>query len=209
MAIHEHVVETYAKQATIYDRRFKDYLEGTLSPLLERLALRGDEKILDLACGTGELERRLFAKNKTQPVWGFDISQEMLDLAKIKNAEAPNFQIICGDSRQLPFENNQFDVITICSAFHYMREPEKVLAECARVLKPGGRFVVVDWCYDFWRGKFYHLFRSLFFPAHYNVYGLKEFKKMLSQAGLTPVFDRTFFVEMIWSMMHVEACKKI
>lgn len=205
--IHQTVVQSYAKQAHKYDRRFKNYLEGTLSVALDFMKLTGSEKILDVACGTGELEIRIFKQFPNQSIVGVDVSEDMLRQAAEKIGVQKNLILKAADSRELPFNDNQFDIVVTCSAFHYMREPEKVLKEFARVLKPGGRVILLDWCRDFLNGKIYHYFRKIFFPAHYDVYGLEQMKEMMRAAGLNPIAEKTFKVETIWRMMCVEARK--
>ncbi len=205
--IHEEVVQSYAKQAHKYDRRFKNYLEGSLGAALEMMRLTGKERILDVACGTGELERRILEHFPHQPICGVDVSQHMLNLAQAKLAQYPHLEFKQADSRHLPQDRGSFDLVVTCSAFHYMREPEKVLAEISRVLVPGGRFIIVDWCRDFLFGKLYHYFRSAFFPAHYDVYGLRQMKEMMLEAGLQPQNHQTFTVRFIWKMMCVEGVK--
>ena len=205
--VHHSVVRSYARQARVYDRLFKNYLDGTLSTALDLMELKGHERILDVACGTGELERKIFEVYPKQIVEGIDISEEMLRLARIKLLQFPQLNLVCGDSRHLPFPNNRFDIVVSCSAFHYMREPQKVLAEAARVLKPGGKLIIIDWCYDFLFGKIYHRFRRIFFPSHYRVYGLAELQDMMRTAGLTPTTHDTFSVQFTWRMMGVVSVK--
>ena len=205
---HTKVVKSYARQAWFYDWRFKNYLEETLRVALEALRLTGKEKILDVACGTGELERRIFDKFPQQPVWGVDISQHMLDLAHEKLGSKNNLILKQCDSQKIPFDDGQFDHVVTCSAFHYMREPQKVINEFARVLKPGGSVVLLDWCWDFFNAKVYHYFRKIFFPAHYRVYSLQEIRQMYEKAGLKVTQEKTFTVRVIWRMMCVTGEKK-
>ncbi len=207
--IHHHqVVKSYAKQAHKYDRRFKGYLDGTLSVAIEAMHLSGNERVLDLACGTGELERRLVSSYPKLPLTGIDLSEAMLDLARNKLHRYPHIVLKQADGRSIPFPDHSFDVVVSCSAFHYMREPDKVLGEINRVLVKGGRFILIDWCHDFLFAKFYHLFRSAFVPAHYAVYGLDEIQSMMKKAGLNPVNFDTFTVQFVWKMMCVEGVKR-
>lgn len=204
---HHHVVRSYAKQAHKYDRRFKGYLDGTLSVAIEAMDLSGNEKVLDLACGTGELERRLISTYPKLNLTGIDLSEAMLDLARGKLSRHPQVVLKQADSRQIPFPDHSFDIVVSCSAFHYMREPDKVLREIHRVLVKGGRFILIDWCRDFLFAKFYHLFRSAFVPAHYTVYGLEEIQRMMKKGKLKPVSHETFTVQFVWKMMCVEGVK--
>ena len=54
-----------------------------------------------------------------------------------------------GWAEQLPFAAGQFDAVVSCNMFHYIRRPAEALREMRRVLRPGGRLIVTDWCDDF------------------------------------------------------------
>lgn len=205
---HQKVIKSYARQAHKYDRRFKNYLEGSLGAALLAMDLRGTENILDVACGTGELEKKILEKFPHQKIWGIDLSENMLSQARQKVNSYPNVSFEKADSRKLPFASASFDVVVSSSALHYMKEPEKVFSECARVLSSGGQLIIVDWCRDFLFAKIYHLFRKSFVPAHHDVYGLEKLKEMMSLAGLAPIDEKTFTVRFFWKMMMVKALKK-
>ena len=67
------------------------------------------------------------------------VARANLDRAGIANA-----QVRLGDIYHLPFARNSFDVVTIHQVLHYLDDPERALAEAARVLRPGGRLLIVD-----------------------------------------------------------------
>ncbi|MBI4236978.1 MAG: class I SAM-dependent methyltransferase [Deltaproteobacteria bacterium] len=203
----EKVITSYARMASVYDRRFRGYIARTISTALEMLQLTGTERILDVACGTGELERRILEVHPQQPIWGIDLTEEMLVAAREKLGEVPNIQWERADSRYLPFPDAHFDIVVTLSAFHYMREPQRVVNEFARVVRPGGRVVVLDWCRDFLFAQLYHLMRKVFFPQHYRVYHLAEMQQLMRDAGLTPADYRQFTVLGMWKMMCVEGKK--
>lgn len=109
-------------------------------------------KILDLCCGTGDLGLWLarLAGNETR-VFGLDYSEPMLNLALHKLAKYELNKavvLIIGDVSMLPFTSGYFDSIGISFAFRNLtfKNPmtDKYLAEIMRVLKPGGRFVIVE-----------------------------------------------------------------
>jgi ArsR family transcriptional regulator len=64
--------------------------------------------------------------------------------ANLDKAGVANAQVRQGDIQHLPFGRNAFDVVTIHQVLHYLDEPERAIAEAARVLRPGGRLLVVD-----------------------------------------------------------------
>lgn len=103
---------------------------------VEALQLQPRARVLDLACGTGDLCRDLAAGGH-EPV-GIDFSAGMLTAART------NAPLVRGDGAALPFRSTSFDAITCGFALRNFVELGTVLAECARILKPSGRLAAVD-----------------------------------------------------------------
>ncbi len=103
------------------------------APVLELLAARRGERILDLGCGDGALTARLAALGAI--VLGVDAAPDMVAAAQARGLDA---RVIAGQS--LPFVG-EFDAVFSNAALHWMRPPETVLDGVHRALKPGGRFV--------------------------------------------------------------------
>jgi ubiquinone/menaquinone biosynthesis C-methylase UbiE len=99
---------------------------------------------LDLGTGTGRI-LKLLAPIAAEAI-GIDSSREMLAIAR-SNLEAAGLrqaQVRHGDINALPFANGFADLVTIHQVLHYLDEPGRAIAEAARVLKAGGRLIVVD-----------------------------------------------------------------
>ncbi|MCR4816628.1 MAG: ubiquinone/menaquinone biosynthesis methyltransferase [Bacteroidales bacterium] len=99
--------------------------------------LRG--KALDVACGTGDMCVELMKRGCD--VTGVDISGEMLSIARQKTASA-NLQT--GDAEALPFADDVFDAVTCAFGIRNFEHLEKGLSEMLRVLRPGGRMVILE-----------------------------------------------------------------
>jgi demethylmenaquinone methyltransferase/2-methoxy-6-polyprenyl-1,4-benzoquinol methylase len=102
--------------------------------------------ILDVATGTGDLAIEI-CKIDPVEVYGVDISAEMLAVANRKiNAKRLHMtiQLREGDSENLPFEDNFFDAVTVAFGVRNFENLSKGLAEMHRVLRPGGRLVVLE-----------------------------------------------------------------
>lgn len=105
------------------------------------------QHILDVATGTGDFAFEALKILKPQQITGVDISRGMLDIAEQKIAKrglSNLFKVKLGDSEQLPFEANTFDAITVAYGVRNFEDLEKGLADMLRVLKPGGKAVVLE-----------------------------------------------------------------
>jgi demethylmenaquinone methyltransferase/2-methoxy-6-polyprenyl-1,4-benzoquinol methylase len=104
---------------------------------------------LDCACGTGDLTRAL-ADGGAARVTGLDFTAEMLDIARTKrlapkrSPRHPNIDYIQGDAMALPFADASFDIVTIAFGLRNVSDPARALAEFRRVLRPGGRLVILE-----------------------------------------------------------------
>ncbi len=96
-----------------------------------------DLKILDVGCGGGFLTNYLSERYST--VIGLDASESSLEIAK-KRDISKKVDYIIGDAYKLPYENESMDVVCAMDFLEHVESPEKVVAECARILKPGGVF---------------------------------------------------------------------
>jgi ArsR family transcriptional regulator len=100
--------------------------------------------LLDVGTGTGRMAE-LFA-SRSASVTAFDKSPEMLRIARarLQHLPAPEVHLVQGDFTALPFEETHFDTVLFHQVLHYAQAPEDVLAEAARVTKPGGQIAVID-----------------------------------------------------------------
>ncbi len=100
--------------------------------------------VLDVGTGTGRI-LELLSPNARRAV-GVDLSPAMLGVARatVDAAARPNAQVRHGDMYHLPFAPASFDVIVFHQVLHYADDPASAVAEAARVLRPGGRVLVVD-----------------------------------------------------------------
>ncbi len=104
--------------------------------------------VLDCACGTGDLTEA-FARAGAARVVGLDFTQEMLDVAGRRHAKlAPGLRerihYVNADAQALPFEDGTFDVVSIAFGIRNVTSPAKAVGEFRRVLRPGGRVVILE-----------------------------------------------------------------
>ena len=106
--------------------------------------LSGGEEILELAPGPGYLSIEL-AKLGNFRITGLDISETFVEIARKNAREAGvNIDFRCGDASRMPFEENAFDFIVCRAAFKNFSRPVTALNEMHRVLKSGGRALILD-----------------------------------------------------------------
>ncbi|MFH1485204.1 MAG: class I SAM-dependent methyltransferase [Chloroflexota bacterium] len=110
-------------------------------------------KAIDIGCGPGMLAIELARRAPGLEVVGLDLSEGMLETARENAsraglAEAVTFQ--GGDALDIPFSDASFDLAVSTMSLHHWTEPVKVLNEIARILRPGGKFVVLDLRRDSW-----------------------------------------------------------
>ena len=99
--------------------------------------------VLDLCAGTLDLTRMVLDQGAAH-VHAADFSAQMLSIGEAKLKEDEPYTIHCVDARKLPFEDNSIDGIICGFGLRNVPEVSLALAECARVLRPGGRLVVLD-----------------------------------------------------------------
>jgi trans-aconitate methyltransferase len=120
--------------ATLYDGKH-GFVWQHGAALVELLAPRPGERILDLGCGTGHLTARVAAAGAG--VVGLDHSAEMLAQAR---AAYPGIEFVQGDARAFAFAK-PFDAVFSNATLHWVRPPESAVRRVYEALKPGGRFV--------------------------------------------------------------------
>ncbi len=105
------------------------------------------KQILDVATGTGDFAFEAIRILKPDQVTGVDISEGMLAIARekiIKRKLQDVFTVGMGDSEKLLFEDNRFDAVTVAFGVRNFEHLEKGLADMLRVLKPGGKAVILE-----------------------------------------------------------------
>jgi len=123
---------------------FRAQLAARLRDILE---LRGSEYVLDIATGTGRFAGGIAERLTTGVVVGIDTAAAMLRVGReeIENVLFDGYCQIIGVAQTLPFASEIFDRAFVAFSFHHFGgPPEGIVREAHRVLKPGGRFVILD-----------------------------------------------------------------
>ena len=101
--------------------------------------------ILDVGCGTGVFAALIRESLPQAKVWGVDLVAAMLAKGRFRwQAHRGAVVPVQGDSERLPFSDGAFDVVTCANSFHHYPHQQRAVNEMHRVLKPGGRLILVD-----------------------------------------------------------------
>ena len=115
--------------------------------MMDWLAPHSGQNLLDVAGGTGDVAFRFLKRAKAGHATVLDLTEQMLIEGR-KRAEASQLENsldwIVGDAMALPFEDNTFEVYTISFGIRNVTRPQEALSEAYRVLKPGGRLMVLE-----------------------------------------------------------------
>ena len=115
--------------------------------LVAAAAPRADDRVLDVATGTGLVAAALVERSDCHVV-GLDQSPQMLGRAQARVASDPRLrdrvELVRGTAEDLPFESGEFDALTFTYLLRYVDDPRATLRELARVVKPGGRIAAIE-----------------------------------------------------------------
>jgi SAM-dependent methyltransferase len=107
-------------------------------PTLELMAIKPEDNVLDVGCGTGWLSRMLAARAPHGRIVGMDVSDEMVRQARRSCAEVENALFIEGSAEQIPWEDNFFQKVISVESAYYWPDAARGMLEIFRVLAAGG-----------------------------------------------------------------------
>lgn len=166
---------------------------ASLGRLIELAEVRPDHVALDVATAAGHTALALAPR--AARVVGVDLTPEMLGVASrlARERGLGNVEFVPGDAERLPAPDAHFDRVVCRIALHHFPNPHQAAREMARVLKPGGRLVLVDNIVppDPAAAAFINRFETLRDPSHHWLFPLSELIAMFRDAGLTVVHTET------------------
>lgn len=132
------------------------HIETVAEHFVDRLDIQSGVKVLDVACGSGNLA--VVAAAKGADVTGIDLADNLVESAK-KRAETLGLDIKFeqGDAEALPYDDNTFDVVMTMFGAMFAPRPEIVASELIRVCKPGGRIAMANWTPEGFAGQMFKL----------------------------------------------------
>ena len=177
-----------AKPSGLFGRLFTArWLEkanvGMNALTLKGLALGADDRLLELGFGSGYLLERVLANRQCAFVAGVDVSQEMVKQVSgrlRRHIKAGMAEIRHGDIEAIPYAEGEFSKLCSVNTLYFWRNPMLALAECRRVLRAGGRFVL---CFNAKED-------MIQWPGHahgFTLYELAEVETMLAASGFSAI----------------------
>lgn len=206
-ANNEDRIRDYDRIAKLFDHRLGFYTRQTIDEAVRIARLTGNERILDACCGTGELLQLLGLAGHRGQITGIDFSDTMLNVAARRLAPYKNIEIKRGHVTHVDIAANEVDVIFNTNAFHYLNDPNAVLREFERVLKPHGRLIMVDLAATTQLTRLWLGLRRLFRPSYHRVYRSEELAKLLTDNKFTIVRRKQWRINLLWSVMLFEVQK--
>lgn len=148
-------------------------------------------KVLDIGCGTGVFAERLRSAMPKASVWGVDLVGDMLRKGEPRWRRHQGSVIpVQGDSERLPFASGAFDFITCANSFHHYPHQDRAVAEMRRVLRPGGRLLLIDGYRDAPYGWFIYDVCVAGVEGAVHHCSARRLKELVQQAGFQAIAQR-------------------
>ena len=166
-----------------YSNELGKYTEPMHYSLIIELEGRSFKTLLDVGCGNGIFLSMVLNKYDVE-VSGIDISPGMIEKSKELLDSRADLKV--GDSEYLPWDDRSFDVITCSASFHHYPNPELVLKEMKRVLRPDGILMITD---PFTPNELLRFFANILSKfsksGDVRIYSQKEMQELLEKCGFT------------------------
>ncbi|MEQ8155559.1 MAG: class I SAM-dependent methyltransferase [Clostridiaceae bacterium] len=172
--------DSYNRKANNYDNTFDGkFTEEFKKLLFDEIIIEENDSILDVACGNGTLLKMVSDKYNIKG-YGIDISEKMIENAKRK---CPDMIFKTSRCEQIPFEDEIFNLITVCASYHHFPDVKTFAKEAKRILKPHGRLYIAEVYYPFFIRTICNPFVPLSKAGDVKFYSPKEIKNNFEVYG--------------------------
>jgi ubiquinone/menaquinone biosynthesis C-methylase UbiE len=178
------ILDQFTRQAAPFAAAAAIRNQEALDRIVQWAETGPDDTVLDVACGPGLLVCAFgkVAKHAT----GIDMTPAMLEQARKAQQEQglKNVSWQQGDVYALPFQPEQFSIVSSRFVFHHLQDPLAALTEMKRVCKPGGKIVVADMAPQAAKADALNVAEKLRDPSHVRALPLDELRRLFEQAGV-------------------------
>jgi ubiquinone/menaquinone biosynthesis C-methylase UbiE len=183
----DRIAEEFTRQAKTFERWAEETDDA--SRLRAALGAAGQGRLLDIACGPGVVTAAIAPGAAC--VIGLDATEAMLERARARCAKAglANVAFGRGDAENLPFANASFDGVVTRAAVHHFADPQRTFDEMFRVLRGGGRAVILDVVSseDADESSLHNAIEQLRDPSHVRMLAASELAGGLVRAGFSDI----------------------
>ena len=189
-AHHETIVREFTKQAVPFAEHPAHSQEDTLASIRTIANLGENDRVLDSGCGPGLVS--CYLADFVRHVTGVDLTPAMIREAKERAVlqGITNTEFTLGDMEHLPYPDRTFDAAISRFAFHHLERPEQALKEMFRVVRPGGKVVVMDAVPAAAKRDRFDAFEKLRDPSHASALTMEELIELGERHAFTPVSVR-------------------
>ncbi len=191
------IKESFAKQAENFENSSMNFSnEEYLAYTVRKMGLCHKDIVLEVASGTCVNGRAIAPY--VDKVICLDLTPEMLEVGRQKAEEQKlgNMIFVLGNAYEIPFLNNYFDVVFSRFAFHHFTDTKKAFDEMKRVLKPGGKLVIIDMiAVDELLRKQRDYYETLRDMSHVRNLSRQEITALYQDAGLNIILQETTDIE--------------
>jgi ubiquinone/menaquinone biosynthesis C-methylase UbiE len=188
------VTEEFARQAQTFDAWAQKTDDQVAARFRAALGEAGQGDLIDVACGPGVVTAAIAPGARS--VTAFDATEAMLDKARARCAKGglENVAFERGDAEKLPFADARFDGAVTRLAIHHFADPQRALNEIFRVLRPGGRAVIVDVVSSEDRAEsgLHNAIERLRDPSHVRMLPASELDAYVARAGFSVLGNDTW-----------------
>jgi ubiquinone/menaquinone biosynthesis C-methylase UbiE len=194
----DQAAEEFTRWSESYDRSILQWLLFGPSHrvLIRRIqTVAGDRpfRVLDVGCGTGLFASRIKVCLPKAEIWGVDLVAEMLAKGNRRwRHHARDVLPVQGDSERLPFASTSFDFVTCANSFHHYPRQDRAVVEMYRVLRPGGRLLIIDGYRDAPWGWFIYDVCVASREGDVRHASAKRFRDLMTRAGLQAIAQRVY-----------------
>lgn len=181
----QRAMEQFGATADYYVASKSHQAGDDLPRMIKLAAPKPSDRLLDIATGGGNVAR-VFSPHVGEAV-ASDLTPRMLAATEASFAKLglTNVRMAEADAEQLPFEDGSFDIVTCRIAPHHFPHPDRFVVESARVLKPGGRWLLVDSTVPPGEvGEFWNRFEHIRDPSHVRTLTTDEWSALIRESGL-------------------------